>query len=97
MKDQNILMIGRSVFWVFFLLGNICLFGYLITNHVEFALAGYLLLMFGSIINILMIIGLLIYGFLNKSKLNSCYRSTGIILINIPIAILYAVIGINII
>lgn len=44
MKDQHILLIGKSAFGVSFLFGNICLFGYIITKNEEFAAGGFCLL-----------------------------------------------------
>lgn len=96
MKNENILTKGKLFFWLSFILGNICLFGYLITKDGSFAFYGFMLLIFGSILNVLVIITLLIYGAFNKNYLDTCYKSIGIILINIPIATLYAVIGISI-
>ncbi|MDF2932459.1 MAG: hypothetical protein K0R36_1790 [Chryseobacterium sp.] len=96
MKNKNILTTGKFFFWLSLILGNICLFGYLITKDEDFAFYGFMLLIFGSILNILVITSLLVYGSFNKIYLDTCYKSAGIILINIPIAILYAVIGISI-
>ena len=97
MKDHQIINIGKYIFGLCFLLGNICLFGYLITGNEDFAVGGYMLLIFGTLLNLLIVIGLVIYGIASQSKLNACLRAIGILMINIPIAILYAVIGINII
>lgn len=96
MKNKNILTTGKFFFWLSFILGNICLFGYLITKDEDFAFYGFMLLIFGSMFNLFVIACLLIYGFFNKIYLGTCYKSAGIILINIPIAILYAVIGLSI-
>lgn len=95
MNNKQILDIGKYGFGSSFLLGNICLFGYLITRVDLFAVGGFMLLIFGSVFNLLVILGLLIYGFIHKSKLNSCLQATSILLANIPIAILYAAIGLN--
>ncbi|MGC5746155.1 hypothetical protein [Chryseobacterium sp. NFX27] len=97
MKDHQIINIGKSIFGLCFLLGNICLFGYLITGNEDFAVGGYMLFIFGTLLNLLFVIGLVIYGIAIQSKLNACLRAIGILMINIPIAILYAVIGTNII
>ncbi|GAA4158194.1 hypothetical protein GCM10022217_19080 [Chryseobacterium ginsenosidimutans] len=97
MEDQNILLIGKLAFWISFFLGNVCLFGYVITRNDEFAAGGITLLGAGCMINSLIALGLLIYGIIVKTKLNICLKAVGIMLINIPIAIIYAVIGINII
>lgn len=95
MKNENILTIGKFFFWLSFTLGNICLFGYLISQNEGFAFYGFILLIFGSIINLLVVIGLMIYGVIIKSQLNVCMKASSIICINIPIAILYYFIGIS--
>ncbi|KQM50213.1 hypothetical protein ASE55_08935 [Chryseobacterium sp. Leaf201] len=95
MKEKNILLIGKSFFWISFLLGNICLFGYVITKNDAFAMCGYLLLIFGTIINLLVILCLVIYGLINKSQLKICMKASMIICINIPIAIIYFYVGIS--
>lgn len=97
MKEQNILNLGKTIFGLFFLAGNICLFGYIITKDFEFADSGFMLLVFGSIFNLLILAGLLIYGEIDKPKRKTCYKSSGFLLINLPIAILYAIIGLNLI
>ncbi|PIF43152.1 LIVCS family branched-chain amino acid:cation transporter [Chryseobacterium sp. 52] len=95
MKDHEIINIGKYIFGLCFVLGNICLFGYLITRNEDFAIGGYMLLIFGTILNILIVIGLLIYGLIHQSKLKICLKAIGILTINIPIAILYTFIGLS--
>lgn len=95
MNKKTIQNIGLTFFWIPFILGNICLFGYLMTKHGGFVFYGFMLLIFGSIINLLIVIGLMIYGLIIKSQLHICMRASSIICINIPIAILYYFIGIS--
>lgn len=95
MKDHQIINVGKYMFGLCFALGNICLFGYVITKHVDFAIGGYLLLIFGTILNFLIVIGLVVYGLLHQAKLKVCLKTIGVMTINIPIAILYAAIGLN--
>nr|WP_315032707.1 hypothetical protein [uncultured Chryseobacterium sp.] len=95
MKDQEIIDLGKWIFGLCFLLGSICLFGFIITGIKEFAFGGYVLLGFGTIINLLAVFGLLIYGIVNRPQLSACLEAIGIIVINIPVAILYTIIGIN--
>jgi len=97
MKNNEIINFGKYIFGGCFILGNICLFGYIITRNDSFAAAGYMLLILGTFINLLSVIGLLIYGIASQSNLNACLKAIGILMINIPIAILYALIGINLI
>jgi LIVCS family branched-chain amino acid:cation transporter len=94
-KDQEILYLGKSLFALCLVLGSMCLIGYLTTRMEEFAIGGYMLLVFGAFLNILVILGLLIYGCVYRSRLNECLKAIGILLINIPIAILYTAIGLN--
>ncbi|MDW9382888.1 hypothetical protein [Chryseobacterium sp. JV558] len=94
-KGQEILYFGKSLFAVCLVLGSICLIGYLTTRMEEFAIGGYMLLIFGAFLNLLAILGLLIYGCVYRSRLNECLKAIGILLINIPIAILYTAIGLN--
>lgn len=95
MKDQDIINIGKSVFGLCFLLGNMCLFGYLITKDEDFAIGGFLLLIFGSALNLLIILILLLSVVFIPSRSEACLKAIGIMMINIPIAIIYALIGLN--
>lgn len=95
MKDHEIINIGKGLFGFCFLLGNICLFGYLLTRGESFAIGGYLLLIFGSLFNLVVILGLIMYGFICHERSKVCFKAIGILLLNIPIAIVYALIGIN--
>lgn len=97
MENRNIIVIGKFVFGVSFLSGNICLFGYLFTKDYLFASSGYLLLIYASILNLLIVLSLLIYGLFNETKRKVCLKSILILSINIPIAAFYALIGINLI
>ncbi|SHG51333.1 hypothetical protein [Chryseobacterium sp. OV279] len=97
MKDNQIINLGKYMFGLCFLLGNICLLGYLITKNDGFAASGYTLLILGTIINLLLVTGLLIYGIAVHSKFYICLRAIGWLMLNIPVAYLYAVIGINLI
>lgn len=93
MSERNILNLGKAVFGVFFLTGNICLFGYVFTKDFNFADIGFLLVSYGAVFNLLLLAGLMLYGLTNKQKRKICFQSAGYLLINIPFAILYAIIG----
>lgn len=95
MNNKKIILVGKSFFWSFFIMGNICLFGYLISKNDQFAAGGYLLLILGTIVNLLAISGLAIYGLVHKSQRNACKNASMIICMNIPIAIIYYYIGIS--
>lgn len=95
MEIFTIKNIGKLFFWLSFILGSICLFGQIITDNDNFAFAGFMLLIFGGVINLIVILVLLIYGFSKKEYFEDCKKSILIILINLPIAILYAWIGLS--
>ena len=95
MKNSTIKNIGNYTFWLCFILGNICLFGNIITKNIDFALCGYVLLYLASVLNLLIIFGLLIYGLFRRSQLPNCFSASAILCINIPIAALYTYIGIT--
>lgn len=95
MKNEDIINIGKSFFWLSFLLGNICLFGYLITKIEAFASYGFMLLLFAAPVNLFVILCLLIYGIVNKPQFKICMKASLIICINIPVAILYFFIGLS--
>jgi len=97
MENNEIIKFGKYVFGGCFALGNICLFGYLLTRDDSFASGGYMLLILGTLINLLLVIGLLIYGIAKQSKFDACLKAIGLLMINIPIAILYTFIGTNLI
>ncbi|KFE97839.1 hypothetical protein IX39_18970 [Chryseobacterium formosense] len=94
MKNKDIITVGKISFWLFFILGNICLFGYLVTKIEAFASYGFLLLFFAAPVNLVVIAILIIYGLFNKHYLKECIKAALIICINIPIAILYFYLGI---
>ncbi|AZA75586.1 hypothetical protein [Chryseobacterium indoltheticum] len=94
MKNQDILTVGKISFWLSFILGNICLFGYILTKIEAFASYGFVLLLFAAPVNLVVIALLIIYGLFNKSYLKDCIKASLIICINIPIAILYFYLGV---
>lgn len=97
MSERNILNLGKAVFGVFFLTGNICLLGYVFTKDFSFADLGFLLVSYGAVFNLLVLAGLTLYGLTNNQKRKICFQSAGYLLINIPFAILYAIIGWNLV
>ncbi len=96
MNDQSLITLGKSVFWLFFILGNISMIGYIMSKNDEFAVGGFMLLIFGSIINLLIIAAILVYAWVDVRRRSACMKAVMIILINIPIAIVYFFIGISI-
>lgn len=92
MKDQKIIYLSQYIFGLFFLLGSICLLGAILTKLDSFAVGGCLLFAFGTIANVLVAVGLLIYGLIHKSKFDTCLKAIDILLLSIPVAILFYVI-----
>jgi hypothetical protein len=68
---------------------------FLDSKNDDFAIGGFFLLIFGTIINFFLIIALVIYGTIMKDQFEYCMKTVFILLINIPIAIIYTVIGLN--
>lgn len=95
MKDSEIIDLGKAVFGVFFSIGTLFLLGALITKNNGFAGAGYLLIVFGVPVNLLCILGFLTYGIINTSKFKECMIAILILTANIPIAFMYAMIGLS--
>ncbi|MDN3694973.1 hypothetical protein QWZ06_23420 [Chryseobacterium tructae] len=93
MSERNILNLGKAVFGVFFLIGNICLFGYILTKDFKFASLGFLIVSYGAAFNLIVLAGLMLYGLIDKNKTKTCFQSAGYLLIIIPFAILYIIIG----
>ncbi|MDV7698444.1 hypothetical protein N6B72_16075 [Chryseobacterium soli] len=96
MKDKDIINMGKVIFGFSLLLGSICLFGYMFTKNEDFADVGFMLLVLGSVVNIMVVFGLLVYGFCNTAIMEACVYTAIILLTLIPIGILYAIIGFNI-
>lgn len=95
MKNQDIIKIGKYTFLTFLILGNICLFGYIIFKKDFFAVSGLYLILIGSVVNLIIVAGLLIYGLYYKPQRNFCFKAIGFICINIPIAIIYFFVGLS--
>lgn len=97
MSEKNILNLGKAVFGVFFLTGNGCLLGYALTKDFNFADLGFLLVTYGAVFNLLVLAGLMLYGLTHNQKRKTCFQSAAYLLINIPFAILYTIIGWNLV
>ncbi|UKB79057.1 hypothetical protein [Chryseobacterium sp. MEBOG07] len=95
MKDSEIINLGKAIFGVFFSVGTLFLLGALITKNDGFAMAGYMLIVFGVPVNVLCILGFLIYGMINTSKFKDCMVAILIVTANIPIAFTYTIIGLS--
>lgn len=96
MENLEPLKIGKYTFGVSFAIGNIFLFGYLLAKIEMFAIYGYFYLFVAAAINILIVLFLIGYGIVFSKKIKDCLKAIGIILLNIPLAVLYAWIGLSI-
>lgn len=95
MKDNHIINIGKSVFGLFFLLGSLFFFGFFITGSTWFMEAWIIIFFYSVFISLLIISGLLVYGAADRRKMNACLKATGLILLNVPLAFLYIILGIQ--
>ena len=93
--EKTIINSGKVLFWGSFLLGNICLLGYIATKGDVFVLSGYFLLIFGSLVNLVAVAAFASYAFIRPEYSKSCMQAILFLLINIPIAALYAFIGLS--
>lgn len=89
MKDSTILNIGKLTFAITFLLGNICFWGFFLTNIIGFAIFGSYVVFLGMIMNATIFFTLIIYGSFNNTQFKICLKSSFIILLNLPILLLY--------
>jgi|GEM_PF-1110821 len=99
MNNLNPLKIGKYTFWVSFIIGNIFMFGaispFLRDYWNDFAIGGFYYLFIASAINILILIFLSAYCYYIKEKAENYLKAIGYILLNIPVAAIYAYIGLN--
>ncbi len=95
MKDLEIINLSKAMFGFFFSLGTLILLGALISKNDEFAAAGYMLVIFGVPLNLLAVLGFLLYGIVYISKFKECMIAILILTINIPIAYIYTIIGLS--
>lgn len=97
MKDHQIISIGKIVFGLCFLLGNMVFTGYFISKSDWFIEFGILVFFYGVLANLFAVTGLLLYGFTYSLKMTVCLKAIGLILFNIPLGFLYVILGINLI
>ncbi|MDR1761744.1 MAG: hypothetical protein LBR55_04780 [Bacteroidales bacterium] len=102
MKNLNPLKIGKYTFWISFIIGNFFMFGFLLgvviknNNLIDgSAYLGYLYLYVATAINLIILLIFLIWGIGEVEKRKQCFTGIAIMLINIPLAILYASIGLS--
>ncbi|MCL2327432.1 MAG: hypothetical protein FWC39_02835 [Bacteroidetes bacterium] len=101
MKNLNPLKIGKYTFWVSFIIGNIFMFGHLldvaINNHATYRLAigGYMYLFVAAAANLIILFALLIWGIVDVEKRKQCFKGIAMLLINIPLAFVYAIIALE--
>ncbi len=101
MKNLNPLKIGKYTFWVSFIIGNIFMFGFLFAAAVindsslasNFAMLGFYYLFVAAPVNLIILFALLSWGIVEVEKRKHCFIAASILLINIPLAWLYAFVG----
>ena len=106
MKNLNPLKIGKYTFWVSFGIGNLFLLGYLFGAAIksEFIanvclLGGYYYLYVATAVNLAILLALLVFGIfkIRNAERKQCFVGSAIMLINIPLAILYAFVGLGLV
>lgn len=75
MENLKIINLAKFLFWSCFILGNICLFGYMISGNQNFALGGYFLLVFGAIVNLIALFGFIIIAILKPKYYDESIKS----------------------
>lgn len=96
MESRNIVSLGKLLFLASFILGSVCLLGFIFTGSSDFAIVGYLTLICGAFINGITVLSIAVYAIIKPQYSKECIRAIIYMLINIPIAVLYAVIGLSI-
>ncbi len=102
MKNINPLKIGKYTCWISFIIGNIFMFGFLLGWAIECdyianycAVGGYLYLYAATVVNLIILFALLTWGVAKVEMRKQCFTAIAILLINIPLAILYACTGLG--
>lgn len=90
MKHHEIMNIGKFTFGISFLVGSLSFFGGFFGHIVEFVIFEKLIFCLLSLINIIVFLGLQLYGIIHRSQIKTSFKSSLIILINVPIIFLYA-------
>lgn len=89
--------LAKIIFLLCFVSGSIALFGFLLTKEESFALFGFYLLIYGTILNAFLCLIFLILGIFDLSGYGGHHRhhfkAILILFANIPIAVLYAFLG----
>ncbi len=95
MNAFNYQIVARNLFFLSSTIGIGILCFFLFTKNFELVKWGFIYLIFSTFLNVIFVFFFLISGFLYKSKYEECMKSILILLINIPIAILCASIGLS--
>lgn len=95
--DFHSVKLAKVIFLLCFVLGSIALFGFLLTKEESFALFGFFLLIYGTILNVFLCVLFLFMGIFDFSGDGNNYKhhfkAILILFANIPIAVLYAFLG----
>jgi len=96
MKNFKFLITSKYLFKTCLSIGLVILMGFFFTQNDLFALYGLLYLIFATVLNLVFLLFFLICAFVYKSKYEECIQAILILLINVPVAIICAAIGLNI-
>ena len=98
---MNPLKLGKYTFGASFIIGNLFLFGFLFGVTIEnkdiidsSIVGGLIYLYVAAIINLVILLVLLVWGIIDVENRKQSFMGIGIVLINIPLAYLYAFLGI---
>lgn len=91
--EEKIKALGKGLFWLSFVAGSTCLFGYILTRNMDFAFAGFLTLIVAGIVNAVVFVGLILFAVFFPKYAEVSFRAALTLLINIPVSILYFCIG----
>lgn len=87
--------LGKFTFYLFFFLGSLCFFGYLFFREIEFAVAGFYLLIAGVFLHILLISLFLLTAIIRPSLASDCLEAAVLLAFNFFTAIVYTGLGIT--
>lgn len=89
----NIKAIGKYTFIVFFSLGSLCFFGYLFSKEIQFAEAGFLLLLVGIIIHFIEFFLFIIISVVKPQYADDCIEALGYLAYNFLAGLVYTTLG----
>lgn len=89
MNSARYIKLGRLTAVASFVLGSLIFALYFINSNVDFLLAGYIFIIVAGILNICLLISILLKAKKDKSNRKKLLFTSGFMLINIPVLIIY--------